>query len=168
MSRANSFIRFPLAAAMLAAMGTATGGAGARTRESEAGIVVRADVPEPALEAIAREAGGLDFGPVTVTRHDGASFYQADMVRDGHVTGVEVDAAGAVQSLTTELSAWELPLAVKRIVDAETLGFPARSFTLRESRGVRTYTVDAATERRGKRLELSEAGEVLNKELKLG
>ena len=170
MSRANSFIRFPLAAAMLAAMGTAANGSqgAGKQRENECGMVARADVPERALKAIVREAGGLDFGPVTLSEHDGASFYQADMVRDGHVTGVEVDADGALQSVTTEIEVWELPTAVKRTVDAETLGFPARSFVVR-TRGMETiYVVDAATERRGKQLEIDPQGRVVNKVLKIG
>lgn len=171
MSRANSFIRFPLAAAMLAAMGSATGAGGSTGRSlgdaTESGLVERADVPQPALEAIVREAGGLDFGPVTVSERDGASLYQADMVRDGHVTGVEVDAAGAVKSVTTEIEVWELPLAVKRVADAETLGFPARSFVARTQDDVTVYLVDAATERRGKQLEIDPQGRVLNKVLKI-
>jgi hypothetical protein len=170
MSRVNSFIRFPLAAAMLAAMGTAahSGGVGAgKQRDTGLGLVSRADVPEPALEAITREAGGLDFGPVTLTQREGETVYQADMVRDGHVTGVEVDADGAVQSVTTEIEVWELPPAVKRVVDAETLGFPARSFVVR-TRGAETlYLVDAATERRGKQLEIDPLGRVVNKVLKI-
>jgi hypothetical protein len=169
MSLADSFIRFPLAAAMLAAMGTASVETGRRACTGECGMVARADVPEPALDAIVREAGGLDFGPVTlVERGEGAApLYAADMVRDGHVTGVEVDAAGAVQSVTTELEAWELPTVVKRIADAETLGFPARSFSVRTSGSETLYMVDAATERRGKQLEIDPLGRIVNKVLKI-
>ncbi|MFT3685514.1 MAG: hypothetical protein QM783_11390 [Phycisphaerales bacterium] len=169
MSLADSFIRFPLAAAMLAAMGTASAETGRKACTGECGMVARADVPEPALDAIVREAGGLDFGPVTlVERADKTPLYAADMVRDGHVTGVEVDAAGAVQSVTTELEAWELPTVVKRIVDAETLGFPARSFSVRTSGSETIYMVDAATERRGKQLEIDPLGRIVNKVLKIG
>ncbi|MDP1661533.1 MAG: hypothetical protein Q8L55_06415 [Phycisphaerales bacterium] len=169
MSRANTFIRFPLAAAMLAAMGTSTGGTpDARAGGCDCGMVARADLPAPALDAIVREAGGLDFGPVTLCEREGSTVYSADMVRDGHATGVEVDAAGAVKSVTTEIEAWELPLAVKRVVDAETLGFPARSYLVRTTGDETLYVVDAATPRRGKRLEISEGGIVLSKELKIG
>jgi hypothetical protein len=154
---------------MLAAMGTASVETGRRACTGECGMVARADVPEPALDAIVREAGGLDFGPVTLVERgeEGAPLYAADMVRDGHVTGVEVDAAGAVKSVTTELEAWELPVAVKRIVDAETLGFPARSFSVRTSGGETVYMVDAATERRGKQLEIDPLGRIVNKVLKI-
>jgi hypothetical protein len=171
MSLTNTFIRFPLAAAMLAAMGTSTGGTGrvgAARCGDECGMVARTDLPAPALDAIVREAGGFDFGPVTVVEHDGHRCFTADMVRDGHVTGVEVDSVGTLVGVNTEIEAWELPVAVKRIVDAETLGFPARSFVLRSTPSSRTYLVDAATERRGKRLEISEQGIVLNKELRIG
>jgi len=174
MSLANTFIRFPLAAAMLAAMGTSSGGAtrsgGGGQDEAEVcecGMVARDDMPVPALEAIVREAGGLDFGPVTTFEREGAQFFTADMVRDGHVTGVEVDAAGAVKSVSTEIEAWELPVAVKRVVDAETLGFPARSFVVRTTGSETLYLVDAATERRGKQLEIDPQGRVVNKVLKI-
>lgn len=172
MSLANTFIRFPLAAAMLAAMGTSSGGTGRASagecEAAECAMVARAALPVPALEAIVREAGGLDFGPVTTFQREGAQLFTADMVRDGHVTGVEVDAEGAVHSVTKEIEAWELPVAVKRVVDAETLGFPARSFVLRTAGSETSYVVDAATNRRGKRLEISEGGVLLSKELKIG
>ncbi len=173
MSLADTFIRFPIAAAMLAAMGTASGGtsrsAGPDDCEAfECGMVARADMPVPAFEAIVREAGGLDFGPVTTFEREGAQLFTADMVRDGHVTGVEVDAAGAVRSVSTEIEVWELPVAVKRVVDAETLGFPARSFMVRTQGEETLYLVDAATERRGKQLEIDPQGRVLNKVLKIG
>jgi hypothetical protein len=172
MSLADTFIRFPLAAAMLTAMGTASAGTGKPGIHEceECGIVSRADVPVPALDAIVREAGGLDFGPVTLVEREGdeAPVYVADMVRDGHVIGVAVDAAGSLRSVTTEIEAWELPLPVKRIADAETLGFPARSFAVRTTGAETVYTVDAATQRRGKQLEIDPQGRVLNKVLKIG
>ncbi|MBY0307533.1 MAG: hypothetical protein K2Q09_02215 [Phycisphaerales bacterium] len=171
MALGDSFIKYPLAAAMLAAMGGAgsePGSGGRRACESCCGIVARAEVPAPALDAIVREAGGLDFGPVTIVERDGAPLYAADMVRDGHVTGVEVDSLGAVRGVTTEIEAWELPTAVKRIVDAETLGFPARSFCVTTRGGETVYSVDAATERRGKQLEIDPLGRVVNKVLKIG
>lgn len=170
MSLADTFIRFPLAAAMLAAMGTASAGTGrvGAGECDECAVVARADVPMPALDAIVREAGGLDFGPVTLVEREGDQVYVADMVRDGHVTGVAVDAAGAVRSVTTEVEAWELPLPVKRIADAETLGFPARSFAVRTTGAETVYTVDAATQRRGKQLEIDPQGRVLSKVLKIG
>lgn len=131
-------------------------------------MVARADLPVPAFNTIVREAGGLDFGPVTLSEREGVPVYLADMVRDGHVTGVEVDAAGGLRSVTTEIEAWELPVAVKRVVNAETLGFAARSFVVRTTGDEKLYVVDAATNRRGKRLEISEGGVVLTKELKIG
>ncbi len=157
---------------MLAAMSTSSGGTGraggARPDACECAMVTRAEMPEPALDAIVREAGGLDFGPVTLGQREGVAFYTADTVRDGHVTGIEVDALGALIGVNTEVEAWELPVSVKRVVDAETLGFPARSFVLRTTPSSRTYLIDAATERRGKRLEVNEQGVVLNKELRIG
>ncbi len=175
MARQGTNIRFPLAAAMLAAMGSASGAAvrgssgDANSRdESACGIIARGDLPAPAFNAIVREAGGLDFGPVILVEREGTCVYQADMLRDGHATGVEVGADGTVTSVTTEVEAWELPPAVKRAVDAETLGFPARSFTV-VTRGEETlYLVDAATERRGKQLEIDPQGRVLSKVLKIG
>jgi len=168
MSRVDGFIKYPLAAALLAAMGGASTPGGRERACDGCGVVARAEVPAAAIDAIAREAGGLDFGPVTRMERDGATVYTADMVRDGHVTGVEVDAAGAVRSVTTEIEPWELPTVVKRIADAETLGFPARSFSVRTTARETVYMVDAATERRGKQLEIDPLGRVVNKVLKIG
>jgi hypothetical protein len=163
MSSLNSFIRFPLAAAMLAAMGSL--GAGGCSSDGQAGeaasVVAIESVPEAARATMQAKAGESAISEVTTFEEDGKQMYMARTIQNGRTTGIEVYATGEVCCIETKLEASELPPVVKRSADAETLGYPQREFWRKDSKDVVTYVVTAASRARSKHVEIDAQGTII-------
>jgi hypothetical protein len=169
MSRLDTFIRFPLAAAMLAAMTTVTGchtlpGRDGADRGQE---VALGDLPKPAQDSIRKEAGEAPITSITAKGTiPGAHTYTVDTVKEGRQMNIQVTETGAVAWVQTEVGVEDLPTLVKRTADAETLGYPNRSFAKKVLHGKTTYIACAATAMRGKVIEIDENGRIIHRELK--
>jgi hypothetical protein len=182
MSMFDHSIRFPLAAAMLAAMGGVSAGcsSGPAAREAMGGAesghrtIGVGEVPGPALTAIdaqlsSFQGGGRDDG-ASVDEYlrfeeNGETMYVGQTVIAGRRTAVEVHADGEVCCVEVEVPLSELPAAVKRVSDAETGSYPARAYWKKLSRGATTYVVNARSSARAKHLEIDELGRVLKSEM---
>lgn len=161
MSSLNTFIRFPLAAAMLAAMGSISG---CRSDEgiAPAGEVVAIEqVPEAARATMTEKAAGSTIDEVTTFEEDGKRMYLAKTIQNGKTTGIEVYSTGEVCCIETKLEASELPPLVKRAADAETLGYPQREFWKKDSKGAVTYAVMATSRARVKQIEIDANGKII-------
>jgi hypothetical protein len=169
MSRLNTFIRFPLAAAMLAAMGTlATGCRIEQSVHPEGEAVAIETLPDAARASIQANAGKEGVSRVTAFQEEGEQMYLARTIKDGRATDIEVFSSGQVACIQTQVRPEELPAPVKRVADAETLGYPQRVFWKKENRDkaagfgvVVTYVVEAASTSRDKQVEIDPSGKVL-------
>lgn len=169
MSRLNTFIRFPIAAAMLAAMGTLATGCRIEQPVHPDGEAVAIDsLPDAARVAIQANAGKEGISQVTAFEEDGSQMYLARTIKDGRAMDIEVFSSGQVCCIQTQVRPEELPPPVKRVADAETLGYPQRVFWKKESRDkaagfgmVVTYVVEAASKSRDKQVEIDPSGKVL-------
>jgi len=168
-------IRFPLAAAMLAAMGGVAGGhpTGARASgegdETQHRCLSVGEVPGPALTsieaALAAHESGASADAYLSFESSGETVYVGETIIQGRTAAVEVRASGEVRSVELEISERELPGQVKRMVDAETGSYPRRAYWKKLSKGEVSYVVNARSTARAKRLELDQRGRVLKSEL---
>lgn len=191
MSMFDHSIRFPLAAAMLAAMGGASAASGVGCGDSPFGAVREVcgpsgelqrvltvdQVPGPVLSSIESQLNRFD-GVLPVDagiqssadeylsfEANGETMYVGETVIRGRRTAVEVRASGEVSCVEVEVPQHELPAAVKRMSDAETGSYPTRAYWKKLRNGETTFVVNAKSSARSKHLELDAGGRVLSSEM---
>jgi hypothetical protein len=169
----EQFVRYPLAAAMLAAMGSPAGACADEhgpCAPAGAAVVSMEQLPPAAAAGIAGAAPGARVQDVLSFEDAGRAMYLARTVRAGRAMGVQVGATGEVVLVETRLSASELPGPVKRTADAEVGTYALRDYWKRERRDgtggagatSESYVVRASSRARVKSLEIAPDGGVVS------
>ncbi len=170
------FIRFPLAAAMLAAMTiTGAGLSGCKSSslitepsaEDERGIAL-ADMPAPARDSIEKLASGTRIEECRTELDKGIRMYSAAFERNGRDVEVEVFADGRVCCVETEATLDELPRDVRAAALSHLGDTNVKQCITKESAGVTTYIIQGKRDRKSVSVELDRTGKLITKEIGSG
>ena len=151
--------RFPLAAAMLAAM-SAAGCHSGRAGDRELAL---GEAPAAVQQTVTREAAGAKIEDFKSIVEDGKTLYVAEFIRDGKPTEVEVYADGVICCIETELAPAELPAAVREAAQRGTAGLTITEVERKLSKGVVTFLVEAEGGGREVSMELAGDGRVISR-----
>ncbi len=169
-------LRFPLAAAMLAAMTiTGAGLTGCQSSslitepraEDERGIAL-ADMPPPARQSIEKLASGAQIEECRTMIEEGSRMFVAEFERDGRDVEVEVYADGRVCCVETETKLEELPRDVRASASSHLNGLNVTECVTKESKGTTTYVVEGKKTGQKVSVELDRTGKVITKEVTSG
>ncbi len=172
----RSFIRFPIAAAMLAAMTVSGAGlSGCKSSslitepsaEDERGIAL-ADMPTPARDAIEKLASGARIQECRTMIEKGVRMYSAEFERDGRDVEVEVFADGRVCCVETETTLDELPRDVRAAALSHLGDATVKGCIKKESGGVTSYVVEGKKAGKSISVELDRTGKLITKEVGSG
>jgi hypothetical protein len=162
----NSYIQFPLAAAMLAASTLGACASRGDRAESEKVEMNLGDAPQAIRATVEREAAGAKVNEVERVLEDGKVMYVAEFKRDGRATELEMYPDGTVCCVETEINWSELPATLQTVALKEIGGRKVKEVERKLSKGVTTYVVEAKDSAGKVSVELSEAGAVVKKEVK--
>jgi len=118
-------------------------------------------IPEKAREALLKLAKGAPITEVEREKERGMIFYEAEWKFNGRETEAKVTADGDLVELEEEISAKDVPAAVKAVVAKE---FPAGAKVEYEKVMVVVYEVEAKVNGKEKEIMVSPIGKIVGQE----
>ena len=159
--------RFPLAAAMLAAM-TAAGCKSGHEDQTERTLAA-ADLPPAVSATVKAQIGLAPMGEIKSVVEDGKTMYVAEFLKDGHPTELEMFADGSICCIETEITFGEMPAAVQATATRETKGMKIEHVERKLSKGMTTFVVEAESKNNEDfEFEFSDKGVLISKKLDKG
>jgi uncharacterized membrane protein YkoI len=122
-------------------------------------------VPAAVKATILKAAGGAPIKEIEKETENGKVVFEAEFVRDGKKTEVEVDAAGKLLSTEVEISLDDVPAAVKATILKAAGGAKIAEVEKEIANGVTTYEAEFVAD--GKEVEITVAadGKLLEREV---
>ena len=81
--------------------------------------IKRADLPPAVEKTVAAESAGATIKGFSVEKEKGETFYEAEMIVNGHSKDVLIDASGTVVEVEEEIPMDKLPAAVRAGLEAK-------------------------------------------------
>ena len=159
--------RFPLAAAMLAAM-TAAGCKNGEGADHNERAIAMADVPAAVQVTAKQQIGNAPLGEIKTVIEEGQTMYVAEFLKDGHPTELEMFADGTICCIETEITFGELPASVQATATKETKGLKIEHVERKLSKGVTTFVIEAESKDGDVEFEFSDKGALLSKKVDKG
>lgn len=132
------------------------------------------DAPAAVQNSLTREAHGVAIETVSVEKEDGVTEYEAVVTIDGKQWEIEVDETGLLleKSLVEleqldehEVELKDLPPAVRRTLEAESVGAKIEEIEFESINGIKIFEAEISADQHQWEVTIREDGQLLKKEL---